>query len=327
VKEFLRACGAYAGGQPGETLRQLTGGFVGRARDDANVLASAAAALKTLPPRGASWLAVAIGAAVEGGANAELSARAIVDLLLSWLPQLPAAEGSMPTPQQTELLEAFEPLAQSVVAHLARTDHLKSTLSQDLPLLDRLAVLEEYTAGAAWIREALLRSSGSLILLHAPSRRAFQLEYANVATCFHLFSLLQTAVGEQIPGGRKPDPLIANVARGNSQEKVTDEAWWHYGDPRSKVASVAAMIFGEGLVREIPTVAGERVIVLWPPMLASRGWDSSFFGPQLDALKPNALVRAELSTADSAAWADPLLKKPSIAGRLRERFFSKPRGD
>jgi hypothetical protein len=326
VKEFLRACGAYAGGQPTETLRQLTGGFVRRARDDANVLASAVAALKTLPPQGASWLAVAIGAAVEGGANAELSARAILDLLLSWLLQLPAAERSTLTPQQAELLAAFEPLAQSVVAHLARADHLKSTLSQDLPLLDRLAVLEEYTAGAAWIREALLRSSGSLILLHAPSRRAFRLEYVNVATCFHLFSLLQTAVGERIPGGRKPDPLLADVARGKSREKVTDEAWWHYGDPRSMVASAGAMIFGEALVREIPMVAGERVIVLWPPIVASRRWDSAFFGPQLEALGPDVVLSAELSRGESAAWGERLLKKPSIPGRLRGSFL-KPRGD
>jgi hypothetical protein len=303
VEEFLRACGAYAGGQPTETLRQLTGIFLRRARDDASVLASAAEALRTLPPHGASWLAVAIGAVIEDGANAELSARPVVDLFLSWLPQLPAAEGGTPTPQQATLLEGFRSLANSVVAHLARADHLRSTLSQDLPLLDRLAVLEEYTAGAAWIREALLRSSGSLILLHPPSRRGFELQYTNVATCFHLFSLLQTVVGEQIPGGRKAEPLIADAARGKSREKVTDEAWWHYGDPRSKVANVAAQIWGEALVREIPVIAGERVVLLWPPILESRRWDSSFFGPQLDALKPDARIRAELSTSE---WFDRL---------------------
>ena len=302
MKEFLRACAAYAGGDPSEELRQLTGEFLRSARDDASLVEKAAGALKALPPRGTAWLAVAIGAAVEDGANAELSARPLVERILSWLPQLPAESGSTPTPAQVELLDAFKPLARSAVAHLARTAHLRSTLAQDLELLDRLAVLEEYSAGAAWIREMLLRSSGSLILLHPPSGRGFRVQYTNVATCFHLFSLLQTAIGEQIPGGRKPDSRIAEVARGRAHQQVSDEAWWHYGDPHSNVAALTASVWGEALVREIPVIDGERVILLWPPILVSRGWDSSFFGPQLDALAPDAVVQSELSTADCTTW-------------------------
>jgi hypothetical protein len=307
VQAFLSACEDYAGGEPSEALRRLTGDFLRRAQDDGAAVADAAEALPTLPPRGAAWLAVAIGAAVERGASAELSARAVIDLLRSWLPQLPTAEGEeaeryRPTPAQAALIESFKPLAQSTVAHLTRAAHLRATLSEDVALLDRLAVLEQYTAGAAWIREMLLRSSGSLILLHPASGRGFRLRYTNVATCFHLFSLLQTAIGEQLPDGRKPDPQVAASARGQSTEKVSDEAWWHYGDPRSKAAELRASIWGEALVREIPVIEGERVMLLWPPLLPSRTWDSSFFGPQLDALQPDVVIDAELSTADSAEW-------------------------
>jgi hypothetical protein len=311
VNALLSACAAYAGGEPSEALRQLTREFIGRARGDDAVLERAAEALKTLPPWGAAWLAVAMGAVVERrGADAPVSARPVVDLLLSWLPQLPNAEAGedSPTPAQRELLEALQLLGQSVVAHLARAPDLKAELSQNLPLLDRLAMLEPYTAAAAWIRETLLRSSGSLILLHAQSGRGFRLHYRNVATCFHLFSLIQVAIGEQLPGGRKPDARIAEAARGRSHETVQDEAWWHYGDPRSKVADLRFSIWGEALVREIPLIDGERVMLLWPQLLASRTWDSAFFGPQLEALPPDVVVEAELSTADAAAW----FEKPGI---------------
>lgn len=319
MNEFLKACVAHAGGQPTDTLRQLTSQFLRRSRDDASAVAEAAEALRTLPPQGAAFLAVALGAAVENGANADLSARAVVDLLLSWLPQLPTSEGEEdeqreqaaghapperyePTEQEAALLEAFKSLALSVVAHLARAPHLRATLAEDMALLDRLAVLEAYSAGAAWIREMLLRISGSLILLHVPSGRGFRLQFRNIATCFHLFSLIQAAIGEQLPGGRKPDPIVAAAARGRTHDKVKDTAWWHYGDPRSTKADPRQSIWGEALVREIPVIEGQRVILLWPALLQAREWDSSFFGPQLDALMPDATLESELSTADSAAW-------------------------
>jgi hypothetical protein len=307
MNELLDACAAYAGAQPTETLRQLTSQFLRSAREDASAVAEAAEALRTLPPQGAAFLAVAIGAAVEGGSNADLSSRAVVDLLLSWLPQLPTAEGEeaeqyTPSAHEAQLLDAFKSLALSVVAHLARAPHLRATLSQDIALLDRLAVLEAYSAGAAWIREMLLRISGSLILLHVPGGRGFRLQYRNIATCFHLFSLVQAAIGEQLPGGRKPDPIIAAAARGRTTDKVKDEAWWHYGDPRTTKADLRHSIWGEALVREIPVIDGQRVILLWPAILESRTWDSSFFGPQLDALMPDVTLEAELSTADCAGW-------------------------
>jgi hypothetical protein len=307
VNELLKACAAHAGGQPTDGLRRLTSQFLRRSRDDPSAIAEAAEALRTLPPQGAAFLAVAIGAAVEGGSNADLSARAIVDLLLSWLPQLPIAEGEeaeqyTPTADEVNLLDAFKSLALSVVAHLARAPHLRATLAEDLTLLDRLAVLEAYSAGAAWIREMLLRISGSLILLHVPSGRGFQLQFRNIATCFHLFSLIQVAIGEQLPGGRKPDPIVAAAARGRTKDKVNDEAWWHYGDPRAAKADLRHAIWGEALVREVPVIEGHRVMLLWPAILQGRAWDSGFFGPQLDALMPDVTLESELSTADCAAW-------------------------
>ncbi len=315
MKGLLNACAGYAGGDPTDSLRQLTGQFLVRARSYPSDLSLAAEALKTLPPRGAAWLAVAIGAAVEDGGDAGLATPAVVDLFLSWLPRLPVSQRTdavpapappAPTPEQASLLEAFRELAPAVVSHVARSPATRERLSHDIALLDRLEVLEDYTAGAAWIRETLLRSSGTLIVLYPPGEMGFRLRYENVATCFHLFSLIQAAIGERIPGGRKADPAVVASAKGKSRDAVTDEAWWHYGDPRSKTADPRRSIWGEALVREIPIVNAERVVVLWPLMVASRSWNSAFFGPQLDALAPDVVIQEALTVEECRAWLEAL---------------------
>lgn len=310
LEELLNASRDHAGGEPSETLRRVTRDFLGRARSDVSILKTAAEALPTLPPAGAAWLAVMIGAGIERGQSADLTTPAILECFRSWLPRLPtpeAAEGETrifpePTPEQVPWLAAFPQLCQSVVSHLARMPEHRKKLAEDLELLNRLESLESYTHGASWVREMLLRSSGTLIVLHPPSGAGIRLRYENVATCFHLFSLLQTAIGTRMTGGREPDAAIAAAARGKSSDKVSDEAWWHYGDPRSKTADVRASIRGEALVRSIPTVNGVQVMLLWPPMLESRSWDGAFFGPHLDALAADVVVEEQLSPDSCQAW-------------------------
>jgi hypothetical protein len=315
LNELLDASRDHTGGdQPSNTLRQVTRAFILRGRAHPPVLRAAAESLSALPPAGAAWVAVAIGAVIEGNSGVELSAPPLVAFFLSWLPKLPVPSAAElegeddpePTPEQAPWLAAFPQLCQSVVSHLARLPELRAKLAADPVLLDRLAGLEHYSIGAAWVREMLLRSCGTLVALHPPSGVGFRLRYNNVAACFHLFSLLQTAIGMRIPGGRQPDPLVAAVARGKRHDKVADHAWWHYGDPRSKTADVHQSIWGEALARTIPLVNGEQVMLLWPPVLQSRSWDSNFFGPHLEALAADVVIEEELSSDACHAWFDTL---------------------
>jgi hypothetical protein len=258
--------------------------------------------------------AVAIGAAIEGRDGVDHTAPAVVNLFLSWLPRLPAPDGGDQQgtgshelgTEQTALLRAFPQLCQSVVAHLARTPERRAELAQDMELLDRLEELESRSHGAVWVREMLLRRSGSLVLLHQPSGLGFRLRYENVANCFHLFSLIQTAIGRRIPGGRRPDAAIAAAARSQPSARLVDEAWWHYGDHRSQTAHIGASIWGEASVLSIPSVNGVQVIVLWPPILAGRTWDCAFFGPALEALPPDVVVEEQLTAASARSWFDRL---------------------
>jgi len=101
----------------------------------------------------------------------------------------------------------------------------RAELAQDMRLLDRLQELESHSHGAVWVREMLLRRSGSLVLLHQPSGTGFRLRYENVASCFHLFSLIQTATVDAYRAGEDPtQPLLpppeADPAAGNGRGLV-----------------------------------------------------------------------------------------------------------
>lgn len=44
------------------------------------------------------------------------------------------------------------------------------------------------------------------------------------------------------------------------------------------------------------------MLLLWPPLLGSRSWDSGFFGPALEALPPDVIVEEELSPEACQRW-------------------------
>ena len=286
--------------------------FVSAAARDQELLREAAEALNTQVPGSAAWLAVACGTVVERGAAADVSGPAVIELLRSWLSRLASA------PVQATLLSQFRFVCQAAVTHLARLPALRERLGQDAALLEQLIELSAHSHGAWWVREALVKSSGVIVVLHPPGNTGLRLRYSNVSNCFHLFSLLQTAVGTRIPGGRTPDESIARVARGKSMDSVSDEAWWHYGSALSPKPAPTAGIPGEGLVRDIPRVAGEQVLLLWPP-LEQRTWDAGFLGPHLEAMPADATVEQMLTTEETHAWLEKT--GAARAGKAWWRFW------
>lgn len=292
-------------------MLSATRSFLSAAAKDESVREEAAASLSAQSPGAVAWISVTLGTLVEDGASAQVSGGAVLDALRSWLPFFPAISSDeepppIPTPDQSIRLAQFQFLCQSAVTHLARLPALRETLGHDVSLIGRLVELGGYSHGAWWVREALLKTSGTLVLLHPPREMGLRLNFTNVSHCFHLFSLLQTAVGLRIPGGRVPDEAIAWVARGKSTEPVSDDAWWHYGNATSPKADISASIWGEGLVREIPRVNGEQVILLWPPILQGRTWDAGFLGPHLDAMPADAAVAGVLTPEEAQAWLESL---------------------
>jgi hypothetical protein len=318
LENLLDRSRRYAGEEPDAELRQASGAFLSRADTDPELLVAAANALSTLPPAGAGWLALVLGTAVERGTDAAATMPGLIEFLRSCLPKLPVPETIRdddgeemesypePTPEQATLLEALRPVGQGLVAHLARLPAERKKLAEDGELMTRLEDLAGYSPGVNWVHEAVVRKSGTLIVLHPPSGSGLKLRYENVARNFHLFSLLQAAVGTRIPGGRQPDPKIVAAAHGQTNDRIYDHAWWHYGDPRSKTPDLRESIWGEGQLTEIPVIHGSRVMLLWPPLLQSRTWDEGFFGPHLQAMPAGVVVEEELSGENAQEWLKTL---------------------
>lgn len=320
LESLLSACREHPGGEePSRDLGRRTENFVARARKEPSLLSAAAADLPRLPDPGASWLAFVFGMAITQGAPADQTTGPVVDLFFSWMPRLPATadtdedDGTLPdpTPEQAALLEVLPRLCQSVVAHLARSPERRASLARDSALLDRLERHEGYSPGLTWVREALLRTSGPLVVLHPPSGKGFRLRYENLSNCFHLFTLVQSALGRRLPGGRRPDPAADAAARGKSRAELTDHAWWHYGDPRAPKPELRASIWGEMPVQSIPTVQCVQTLLLWPPLLQSRGWDAGFFHPHIEDLPPNVVIEAKLPGEECRALLQQLGVEPA----------------
>ncbi|HWZ88414.1 MAG TPA: hypothetical protein VNW92_06175 [Polyangiaceae bacterium] len=302
LEDFVEACRARRGTEVAGELKDATAAFLAETANRPTLLRQAADLLGGLPPAGAAWLALTLGTSIERGSDVELTAPPLLAYFrnqLALFPDTPPDDSPDPVPdasaEQAALIEVFPAICQAVVAHLARAPERREALAHDQALLDRLEELQYFGWGATWVREALLKSSGTLVALHPPTGVGVRLRYVNVSNCFHLFSLVQTAIGHRISGGRTPNPTVAAAARAEIHEPVNDQAWWHYGDPRSRQPDLSASIWGEGLVRDIPSVEGVQTVLLWPPLLQSRGWDSGFFGPQLAAMPPDVTLEHVLS--------------------------------
>jgi hypothetical protein len=322
LTNLLAACRTYKGGEVDAAFNNAAQAFYAAARAQPKIAARAARELRGLPPLGAFLLANMLGAMVETGGTADRSGQAVWDLFLAWLPQVQRGLSSHhpPSARQQELAEAFSVAARSVVAHLAHLPDLRMQAGADSGLVAQLGELQELTPGAGWVRQALIARSDALIVLHVPSGRGLRLRYDNVANCFHLFTLIQGAVGQCLPGGREPNRFIVDMARCITLiEDATDEAWWHYGRPHAAEPDLTTQIFGEAWVGDIPRVDGVQVILLWPPILNSRTWHTGFFSPQLFAMPASVVVEGELSAQEYQDW----LTKAG-PGSARERGLDRP---
>ena len=130
---------------------------------------------------------------------------------------------------------------------------------------------------------------------HPQENKGFRVRLEGVGSNFHLFSLLQeTLVGDGRLAGPRPNRKVIATAKGDlpHDRLITDAAVWHYYDwtgllPDGALASttMTSWIMGEATPHAIPFFEGDRVVILGPPIPASRAWDSSFFTNLHDALR------------------------------------------
>ena len=125
--------------------------------------------------------------------------------------------------------------------------------------------------------------------------------FRNVHRCYHLFSLIQSVLGNALPGGSIPNAAVAQAARGQSDEPVTDQAWWHFQRGGHK-PSMNKAVWGEESVEALRGEDGVFTVVLWPPIMGERKWNSGFFGPTLEAAQSDMRFFGELEGDAAATW-------------------------
>lgn len=258
------------------------------------------AELGALPPHGAAWLAVSLGAAVENGLDPSVAGPDVARCFRGFLEAL--ALGRATRAHEAALLS----LGQGTVTHLARLPELRASLEGDEPLMRLLEECEPHSPAVTWVRSLLRRRSGDLFVVHGPTGRVMALRFSSVENCFHLFSLIQSVLGAALPGGRPPDGRVAAAARGGDAEGVSDEAWWHYqiSGPKPEVGRSA---WGEAHVDTLRRPDGTYAVTLWTTVLHSRTWNSGFFSPALEAAPSDMVFLEELTGASAEGLRDELL--------------------
>ena len=304
LTNLLAACRSYAGGRVDARFNAAAQAFYADAKAQPKIVTRAARELRSLPPPGAAILANMLGTVVETGGSVERSGGAVWELYMAWLPQIHRGFAGRKelSPKQQQLLEAFQLLGQSVVSHLASMPQQRALAASNTGLMAQLAELQDYTPGAAWVRQMLLSRSDGLLVLHVPSRRGFRLRYENIVNCFHLFTLMQAAFGETLPDGRAPNRFIIDMARCVTVvEEGNDEPWWRYEAVQADQSGTVE-ISGEASVDSINRIDGMQVILLSPSVEGAAFWDTSFFTPQLFAMPANVVLESELTSTESGEW-------------------------
>jgi len=258
VAQLIDYCRNADSATQGETRSAVGKALLDEAKQDPRVLAEACASIAELPRAGAAWIALCAGTAVENGIDAAHSFPGL--WTLSWINVPPHADLDAASDVEGEQhsspsdAETLQYVGQSIVSHLARLPGERARLRAEPGVLAKLDASEHRSYGITWVLEALRRRNGSVLLLHATERIGFRVRFENVNNCFHLFSLLQAALGDSMPGGKPPARSLIDVLEGRSQAKVSDSAHWHYGDARSNTSSIMASIWGEGGVDDIPDI-------------------------------------------------------------------------
>lgn len=304
LTNLLAACRAYAGGRVDAHFNAAAQAFYAGARAQPKIVARAARELGRLPPPGAAILANMLGTILEKGGAVERSGAAVWELYMAWLPQIHRGFAGRKelSPRQRQLLDAFQLLSQSAVSHLSAMPQERKLAAGNKALMAQLAELQDYTPGAAWVRQMLSSRSDALLVLHLPSRHGFRLRYDNIVNCFHLFTLIQTAFGETLPGGRAPNRFITDMARCVTvAEDGNDEPWWRYETVRPDRSGLAE-ISGEASVETIARIDDRQVILLSPPIEGAALWDTSFFTPQLFAMPANVMIEGTLTAGEAEEW-------------------------
>lgn len=310
--KLVRVCKKVNSIEPSKVYHQARTNFLASLQDNQEIPPKVYRSLSWMLPHGAARLAFILGEAVEYGANREKTARAVFKIFRDWIMLwFPYYDVENP-PQLSRLvylhLDALPLFCEAIIKLIGPMPEFRQEIADDAEFMDKLDNMEIYYCGIRKVRKILEVHSDSVVVIHVESQKAFELEYENVNNNFHLFSLIQSEIGDQLPGGTKPTSVIYDAARGGVEDLeagITEYAWWHFGRGDVPEANLAGSIWGEDVCC-IPKFDGKQVILLWPTIMKGRFWGANFFGPFVDAALPKIQITKELNRPQVTSWFNKL---------------------
>jgi hypothetical protein len=274
-------------------------------------------------PYKAAVMALLCGTLIEWGADP----KELAPLLFARLPTFLALAESVAERAETEKAEdlfaanpdgvrawhALSLMLLPTMAVLARDMESRQAARANAELLTRVEALRERNREAEFVAQTLSFVDGiELLVLHPAEGKGFRVELEAVHTNAHLFTLLHGSLinGGHLPGRAIEDELLGVATGEVPHEKVlTDDARWQfytwrglYPDGSYAGTDMSTWLFVEDPPTVIPEFEGQRVVILGPPVLGLRGWDSNFFANIHDALRSAARVAGELTPEEIADW-------------------------
>lgn len=318
--------------EPGETFGNpaITGlmQFVaaqGAQSDREAALAGAAALIRAKDPFRGATLALACGTMVEWGADPGI----VFPHLLAELPrhlalarrahELDLAPGALfdADPDAARAAKGLTYLLLATMTVICRNAEFRQSLRANADVVEGVEALRESHREADFVARVLeLADDVELIVLAPNEVKGWRVRLEAVASCAHMFTLLQAALidGGHLPG-EPTDPEVVAVAKGEQPHErlLSDHARFHFSPWYSLAADGPSIESGlDGLIAMgveahplgIPQLDDVPVVLVGPTAFASRSWDSNFFAGIHDALRSRAEIVETLPRDEVETWLD-----------------------
>lgn len=205
---------------------------------------------------------------------------------------------------------------------ICRKAAFRQALRANPDVVGGIEALRESHREADFVGRVLELTDDLELVVIAPSeKKGFRVVLEAIASSAHMFTLLQAALidGGHLPG-EPTDPEVVAVARGERphEELLSDHARLHFYDwdvlrpdgTFDPFPIVGAFIPVESNPAGIRELDGRRVVVIGPPIFASRAWDSNFFAGIHDALRSRANIVEVLSDSETEKWIERIKTAP-----------------
>ena len=203
----------------------------------------------------------------------------------------------------------------AVMTVICRKAEYRQALRATPEIVEGIAALRAGHREADFVAQVLvLTDDVELLVLVPEERKGFRVALEAINNNFHLFTLLQAnliAGGHLV--GEPTAPEVLGVATGDAPQQYaqTDHARWHFytwaglnSDGTFAATDLTTWVPGEAGPATIPEFDGTRVMLIGPPVLAARSWNSNEFVAIHDALRSRADVVEVLPAAQVTAWLD-----------------------